>query len=62
MVYDVLGKKDKRINDNQFKALMMQFDLVDEQIKFLQQSKENIIASYGITIQNFYQRRKKLEK
>ena len=60
--YEVLEKKDRRINDNQFKALMNQFDMIDEQIKFLQDSKTASVEAHGISIQAYHQRKKRMEK
>lgn len=49
-----------KLNDNQFKAMNTQYDLIDEQIAAMQDAKMRMITSSWITPQAFHQRRARL--
>jgi len=49
-----------KLTEIEFKTLVYQYDIIDEQIKFMQDSKIKMITSNNITVQAFHSRRKSM--
>jgi hypothetical protein len=49
-----------KLTELEFRALVFQFDTIDQQIEMMQKSKEAIIKGFDLTMPAFYTRRKNL--
>ena len=49
-----------KITDNEFKAIVTIANTLDEQIEVLRDAKKKIIETHWITVQAFYDRKKRL--